>query len=82
MLACLVTGTAYSEQLPSKPFKVCPEVVTAKDTPCHVLGPTAAVVHRTEIPKDDKDRERIKMIIETLRELANALEKDLEKSNK
>jgi hypothetical protein len=44
------------------------------------LGPTAAIVHRTEIPKDDKDRERVKMVIEMLRELADTLEKDLEKS--
>ncbi len=78
-LTFLLTGTAYSEQLPNKPFKVCPEVVTAKDTPCRVLGPTAAIVHRTEVPKDDKDRERVKMVIDMLRELANQLEKDLEK---
>ena len=56
MLACLVTGTAYSEQLPNKPFKVCPEVVTAKDTPCRVLGPTVAVAHRIEKP-DTRDQE-------------------------
>ena len=51
-----MTGTAYSEQLPNKPFKVCPEVVTAKDTPCRVLGPTSAVVHRIEKP-DTRDEE-------------------------
>ena len=56
VLAFLVTGTAYSEQLPSKPFKVCPEVVTAKDTPCRVLGPTTAVVHRIE-KEDPRDKE-------------------------
>ena len=78
MLACLATGTAYSEQLPNKPFKVCPEIVTAKDTPCRVATPTAAIVHRTEVPKDEKDRERVKMVIDMLRELANQLEKDLE----
>lgn len=82
MLTFLVTGTAYSEPQASKPYKVCPEVVTAKDTPCKVATPTAAIVHRMEIPKDDKDRERVKMVINMLREMANALEKDLEKSNR
>jgi hypothetical protein len=56
MLTFLVTGTAYSEQLPSKPFKVCPEVVRAKDTPCRVLGPTTAIVQRIEIPNEDKKK--------------------------
>ena len=56
MLVCLATGTAYSEQLPNKPFKVCPEVVTAKDTPCRVIGPSAAIVHRMEKP-DTRDEE-------------------------
>jgi hypothetical protein len=79
LLVCLATGTAYSEPQANKPYKVCPEVVTAKDTPCKVATPTAAIVHRTEIPKDDKDRERVKMVIDMLREMANALEKDLEK---
>jgi hypothetical protein len=60
MLTFLVTGTAYSEQLPSKPFKVCPEVVRAKDTPCRVLGPTAAVVQRIEKP-DEKEEELKKL---------------------
>lgn len=80
MLTCLLTGTAYSEQLPSKPYKVCPEVVTAKDTPCRVATPTASIVQRIEVPKDDRDRERVKLIIEMLREMANSLEKDIESS--
>lgn len=78
MLTFLLIGTAYSEPQANKPYKVCPEVVTAKDTPCKVATPTASIVHRTEIPKDDKDRERVKMVIDMLRELANQLEKDLE----
>ncbi len=80
MLTCLLTGTAYSEQLPSKPYKVCPEVVTAKDTPCRVATPTASIVQRIEVLKDDRDRERVKLIIEMLREMANSLEKDIESS--
>lgn len=54
-------------------------MVTAKDTPCRVETPTAVLAHRMEIPKDDQGREKIKMVIEMLREMANALEKDLEK---
>lgn len=76
-----MTGTAYSEQLPNKPYKVCPEVVTAKDTPCRVATPTAAIVQRMETPDTSKeDRERVKKTIELLRYMADALEKDLEKT--
>ncbi len=60
MLTCLATGTAYSEPLPNKPFKVCPEVVTAKDTPCRVLGPTAAIAHRIE-KEDPRDKEILEL---------------------
>ena len=65
-----MTGTAYSEQLPNKPFKVCPEVVTAKDTPCRVLGPTTAIVHRVE-KEDTRDKEiaELKAKIKILEEL-------------
>lgn len=82
MLTCLLIGTVSIAQPASdKPFKVCPEIVQAKDTPCRVLGPTAAVVSRMEIPDTSKaDRERVRATIEMLRELANKLEKDLEKS--
>jgi hypothetical protein len=67
-------GTAYSEQLPSKPFKVCPEIVTAKDTPCRTLGPTSAIVSRIEKP-DTRDKEiqelkeKIKQMEAQIREL-------------
>ena len=57
MLTCLLTGTASIAQPASdKPYKVCPEVVTAKDTPCRVLGPTTAVVQRMETPNEDKKK--------------------------
>ncbi len=79
MLAFLLTGTAsLGQQASDKPFKVCPEVVTAKDTPCRVLPPTAAIVHRMEKPNEDK--ERVKETIRLLRWVADLLEKDLEKS--
>lgn len=81
MLAFLLTGTAYSEQLPNKPFKVCPEVVTAKDTPCRPLGPTASIVHRskksepkslTELEQENKQlKEAIKLLEEKLNEQDN-----------
>ena len=64
-------GTAHSEQPPNKPFKVCPEIVTAKDTPCRVLPPTASIVNRIEVNLDNKDQE-----IRRLRE-ENALLKQL-----
>ena len=74
-------GTAYSEPQANKPYKVCPEVVTAKDTPCKVATPTASIVHRIEVPDTSKeDRERVKAVIAMLRQLADTLEKDLEKS--
>lgn len=56
LLIFLIPGTGYTEQLPSKPFKVCPEIVEAKDTPCRVLEPSVAVVHRIEKPNDDKKK--------------------------
>mgnify|MGYP003346696083 CR=1 FL=1 len=76
-LAFLVTGTAYSEPQASKPYKVCPEVVTAKDTPCKVATPTAAIVHRMEVKEDPRDKEiaelkeRIKQLEEIVRVLQN-----------
>lgn len=80
MLTFLVTGTVYSEQPPNKPYKVCPEIVTAKDTPCKTLGPTAMIVQRMEVPDTSKqDRERVKIVIGMLRDMADRLEKDLEK---
>jgi hypothetical protein len=47
---------------------VCPEVVTAKDTPCRVATPTAAIVHRIEIKEDPKDKE-ITVLKEQVRQL-------------
>jgi hypothetical protein len=77
VLTFLVIGTAYSEPKASdKPFKVCPEIVTAKDTPCRVLGPTVAVVSRMEIEdKKDKEikelKEKIKILEEEIKSLKN-----------
>ncbi len=79
VLTCLATGTVSLGQPASKPFKVCPEIVTAKDTPCRVLGTTTAIVSRMEIPDTAKeDRERVKQAIKALRELADTMEKSLE----
>lgn len=84
MLVFLLIGTAsLGQQASDKPFKVCPEIVTAKDTPCRVLGPTTAIVNRMEKPDTSKeDRERVKETIRLLRYIADLLEKDLEKSNR
>ena len=51
----LIPGTVYTEpNRNDRPFKICPDIVEAKDTPCCVLGPTATVVHRMEKPNEDK----------------------------
>ena len=63
-----MTGTAsIAQPVSDKPFKVCPEVVKAKDTPCRVLGPTAAIVQRMEIPNEDK--KKIKELEERIKQL-------------
>ena len=80
MLTCLVTGTAFSEQLPSKPFKVCPEVVKAKDTPCRVLGATASVVVRNVEREDPRDKELARLREENS-ELRKLLDSQLSKAN-
>jgi len=69
VLTCLLTGTAYSERPPSKPYKICPEYVTAKDTPCRRLGPEATIAVRPIIAEDPKDK-----YIETLKERIRKLE--------
>ena len=72
----LIAPQASKAETIAKPFKVCPEIVKAKDTPCRVLGPTAAIVHRIEIP-DNKEQqikqleEENKMLRKMLEELAN-----------
>ena len=77
MLTCLLIGTAYSEPLPSKPYKVCPQVVKAKDTPCRVQGPEAAIVVRN-VERRESDAEfenkELKRIIEQLIEKIKELE--------
>ena len=81
-LTFLVTGMAYSGPPASKPYKVCPEVVTAKDTPCRVATPEAAIVHRMEIaPSKESDLERENKILkEMIERLAEKIE-ELEKKN-
>jgi hypothetical protein len=75
MLTCLLTGTAYSEQLPNKPFKVCGEKPIY---PCVALGPTATVAHRITVP-DTKDQE-IKRLQEENAELRKLLDTQLGKT--
>jgi hypothetical protein len=76
MLTFLLIGTAYSEPQANKPYKVCPEVVTAKDTPCRVLGPTVSVVHRDVIKEDPRDKElsELKDRVKQLEEMIRALQ--------
>jgi hypothetical protein len=71
----LLVSNSYAESV-NKPFKVCPEIVTAKDTPCRVLGPTVAIVNRMEIEdKRDKEikelKEKIKILEEEIKSLKN-----------
>jgi hypothetical protein len=60
VLTSLLIGTAYSEQLPSKPFKVCPNPTKPTDYPCVALGPTATIANRTVVP-DTKEQELAKL---------------------
>lgn len=69
---------AYTEPQANKPYKVCPEIVEAKDTPCRVLGPSVAVVHRMEVPNPDKKKiieleEKIKILEEENLNLKNKI---------
>ena len=72
LLTFLLTGTAYSEQPPSKPYKVCPEVVKAKDTPCRVQKAEAVVAVRYIEREDPRDKE-IAALKERVRQLEEAL---------
>lgn len=66
----------------NKAFKVCPDVVTAKDTPCRSLGATAALATREMIAVDkvNEDTQKINVVIKLLRDLADQLEKESEAS--
>lgn len=74
-LITLLASNVYAE---TKPYKVCPEVVTAKDTPCKVATPTAAIVHRIEIKEDPRDKqiaelkEQLKQLEEMIRVLQSS----------
>lgn len=76
MLTFLLIGTAYSEQLPNKPFKVCPNPTKPADYPCVAFGPTATIAHRSQssdkVKVDILEREN-----QQLKELVKALEKEL-----
>ena len=77
-----IVPLSNAEQPASKPYKVCPEVVTAKDTPCRVATPTASIVHRTEIekpPVSDLELEN-KILKEMIEKLVTKIE-ELEKEN-
>ena len=75
VLITLLASNSYAE---TKPYKVCPEVVTAKDTPCKVATPTAAIVHRIEIKEDPRDKqiselkEQLKQLEEIIRVLQSS----------
>lgn len=77
MLIFLTIGTAYSEQLPNKPFKVCPEKPTQKDYPCVTFGPTATIVQRQQVKTDEKEIE-----LKRLQEENALLRKLLDEKNK
>ena len=81
MLAFLLTGTAYSGQQVSKPYKVCPPVVQAKDTPCRAQGAEAAIVVRNmEQPANNLESENkeLRKIIERLVDKIKELEDRLD----
>ena len=67
-LVLLLAGTAGAQQSTNKPFKVCPEIVRASDTPCRVMGPTASIVQRDIVAEDPRDR-RIKDLEARIAEL-------------
>ena len=80
MLAFLLTGTAYSGQQVSKPYKVCPPVVQAKDTPCRAQGAEAAIVVRNmEQPANsfESENKELKRLIEQLVDKIKELEEKL-----
>jgi hypothetical protein len=80
MLTFLLTGTAYSGPQASKPYKVCPDVVTAKDTPCRVATPEAAIVVRDIVTAPSALEQENKLLKEMIEQLVKKLE-ELEKQN-
>lgn len=57
MLIFLIPGTGFTEPQANRPYKICPEkFVSIKDAPCRIIGPTASIVHRMEIPNEDKKK--------------------------
>lgn len=80
---------AYSEPNPNKPHKVCPEVVTAKDTPCRTLKASSTVAVRLMEGPEGKpgladENKKLKESIIQHREVINQLLsriKELEEQN-
>lgn len=73
----LLANNSFAQNT-NKPFKVCPEeFVTVKDAPCRILGPTAAVTARMEIPnKDEKKIKELEQKIALLEAKIRELQKD------
>ena len=80
ILFASLASLCNAEPQVNKPYKVCPEVVTAKDTPCRASKPTATVAVRLmEAPKTDLEREN-KHLKELVEQLTNKI-KELEEQN-
>ena len=76
-----LVSLSNAEPQANKPYKVCPEIVTAKDTPCKVLKPTATIAVRLmEAPKTplEQENERLKALVE---ELTSRLKELIEERN-
>ena len=64
----------------SKPYKVCPDVVTAKDTPCRVATPAASIVVRDIVTAPSALEQENKVLKDMIERLVEKLE-ELEKQN-
>lgn len=73
----LLASNTYAET--DKPYKICPEIVTAKDTPCRVLGASALLAQRMEMPKPKEDTGKLQQEIQKLTEENEKLKKENEK---
>lgn len=80
----LIPGTVYTEpNRNDRPFKICPDIVEAKDTPCRVLTPSASLAQRMEIPNTNKINSQkiteLEYQIKSLQEENKILQEKLEK---
>lgn len=70
----LVSGeAAHAEKAPNKPYKVCPEIVQAKDTPCRRQRAESTTVVRLMESDDPRDR-KIAVLNEQIKKLEELLE--------